>query len=298
MTDVGRLSQLPDEVGEFADYLQGLLARIDQGAGWCGVFWQRDPEGMKACLDGREVPPWDVVESLVQDIAATYGADAAARESARARALQRASARAYDAGPGGAESLAGRLATMLREQHYADERRRESGRRLDAAGTPQEAEAIRLEAAWARDDHERASARIVELRARKASLEARTADPERSRPAGRERVWPVDPERVWPAGPERSRPAGPERVWPAEPERSRPVAPERVRPAGPERLRPVAAPKQVKERKRRPRGSARFAGMPQEAAPPPDTPPATAAPAPGVGTPRGARFAGSTDEAP
>ena len=61
------VEQLPARVGEFANYLNDLMARLDQGGGWCGVFWQRDPDGMRACLDGREVPPWDVVEALLQD---------------------------------------------------------------------------------------------------------------------------------------------------------------------------------------------------------------------------------------
>jgi len=71
-------------VREFANYLDGLLARLDQGGGWCGVFWQRDPDGMQACLDGREVPPWDVVEALLQDLAAEYGPGPAIQEKDRA----------------------------------------------------------------------------------------------------------------------------------------------------------------------------------------------------------------------
>ncbi|MFF1628321.1 hypothetical protein ACFVXV_23330, partial [Streptomyces sp. NPDC058272] len=59
------VEQLPGQVREFARYLNGLMERLDQGGGWCGVFWQRDPDGMRACLDGWEVPPWDVVEALL-----------------------------------------------------------------------------------------------------------------------------------------------------------------------------------------------------------------------------------------
>lgn len=51
------VEQLPDQVREFAVYLRNLLARLDQDAGWCGIFWQRDPDGMRACLTGAEVPP-------------------------------------------------------------------------------------------------------------------------------------------------------------------------------------------------------------------------------------------------
>ncbi|MGY0019652.1 hypothetical protein ACVHNB_11810 [Streptomyces sp. YJ-C3] len=254
------MDQLPDGVREFAVYLQGLVSRVDQSAGWCGVFWQRDPEGMKACLDGREVPPWDVVEALLQDLAAVYGAQWAEREGVRARALQNASARAHDAGPGGHAALTDRLDVMVREQRYAADRRRELGRRLDAATTQEEAEAVRLDLAWVRDDHERATARIAELRSRLSFLGAREA----ARPA---------------AAADGSRP---------------PVAQRHDTPDG-EAARATAA-KPSKERKRRPRGSARFAGMIQEEPAAQEAIPATPAPREEVATPRGARFAGSAQE--
>lgn len=230
MTDVG---QLPDGVREFAAYLQGLVARVDQGAGWCGVFWQRDPEGMRACLDGREVPPWDVVRSLHQDLAAAHGQERADHEAEGARTLHRASARAHDAAPGGREALVGRIDVMVREQHHAAERGRELGRRLTAASTQEEADSVRLDLAWARDDHERAGERIAELRERLGDLAS---------------------------------------------------APVETRGA--------------KGRKRRPRGSARFAGMPTEGDDTrPDAPP-TPVPAADVATPRGARFAGAALDEP
>ncbi|GAA2471128.1 hypothetical protein [Streptomyces longisporus] len=170
------VDQLPGRVREFVNYLNGLLARLDQGGGWCAVFWQRDPEGMRACLEGREVPPWDVVEALLQDLAAEYGPAAAAQEKERARALHTAALSAHDARPGGRDALGDRLDVMLREQRYAAERQAELGRRLASAATRQEADALRLDLAWARDDHERATARCAELRARMADLESRTAD--------------------------------------------------------------------------------------------------------------------------
>ncbi|TXS59280.1 hypothetical protein EAO69_41885, partial [Streptomyces sp. me109] len=66
------VDQLPAEIREFASFLDGLMRRLDQDGGWCGVFWQRDPDGMRACLEGREVPPWDVVEALLQDLGAEH----------------------------------------------------------------------------------------------------------------------------------------------------------------------------------------------------------------------------------
>ncbi|MER5213624.1 hypothetical protein ABT063_24400 [Streptomyces sp. NPDC002838] len=170
------LDQLPSQVREFANYLDGLLARLDQNGGWCGVFWQRDPDGMQACLDGREMPPWDVVEALLQDLATQYGPGGAAPEAERARALHAAALVAYDARPGGRDALGDRFDVMLREQRYAAERHAELGRSLASATTQEEADAIRLDLAWARDDHERATRRCAELRSRLAELDRRSTD--------------------------------------------------------------------------------------------------------------------------
>ncbi|MBX9392886.1 hypothetical protein K4749_04600 [Streptomyces sp. TRM72054] len=168
------VDQLPARMREFANYLNGLLARLDQGAGWCAVFWQRDPEGMRACLDGREVPPWDVVEALLHDLAAEYGPEVAAPEEERARPLHAAALTAYDARPGGRDALGNRLDVMLREQRYAAERVAELGRLLPTAASQEDADAIRLDLAWARDDHDRATARCAELRSRMAELDRRS----------------------------------------------------------------------------------------------------------------------------
>ncbi|MET8078658.1 hypothetical protein [Streptomyces sp. NPDC005303] len=167
------VDQLPGRMREFVAYLDGVLARLDQGAGWCAVFWQRDPDGMQACLDGREVPPWDVVEALLQDLAATYGPEVAHAEAERARPLHAAAQAAHDARPGGRDALGDRFDVMLREQRYAAERQAELGRRLATANTQEEADAIRLDLAWARDDHERAVRRCAELQSRMAELDHR-----------------------------------------------------------------------------------------------------------------------------
>lgn len=167
------VDQLPAEVREFASFLDGLMRRLDQDGGWCGVFWQRDPDGMRACLDGREVPPWDVVEALLQDLGAEHGAAVAAREAGRARSLHGASLAAFDARPGGRDALGDRLDVMLRERRYAAERRTELNRLLGEATTPEDAEAVRLDLAWAQDDHERATARCAELRDRAEDLDRR-----------------------------------------------------------------------------------------------------------------------------
>ncbi|MFE2517770.1 hypothetical protein ACFXKI_35460 [Streptomyces mirabilis] len=167
------VEQLPGQVREFASYLSGLMKRLDQDDGWCAVFWQRDPDGMRACLDGWEVPPWDVVEALLQDLAAEQGAQAAAQEAQRARFLHSASLTAYDGRPGGRDALGDRLDVMLREQRYAAERQAGLSRQLHAATTQEEADTVRLDLAWAHDDHERATARCAELRHRMENLDRR-----------------------------------------------------------------------------------------------------------------------------
>ncbi|MFI6376234.1 hypothetical protein [Streptomyces sp. NPDC050546] len=163
--------QLPGRVREFANYLDGLLARLDPSGGWCAVFWQRDPEGMRACLDGHELPPWDVVEALLQDLAGQYGPGGTGPETERARSLHAAALAAYDARPGGRDALGDRLDVMLREQKYAAERQADLTRLLASAPTREQADTLRLDLAWARDDHERATARCAELRDRMSRLD-------------------------------------------------------------------------------------------------------------------------------
>ncbi|MFJ8715370.1 hypothetical protein ACIRD9_19630 [Streptomyces violaceus] len=165
--------QLPSRVREFAQYLDGLLARLDPSGGWCAVFWQRDPEGMRACLDGHEMPPWDVVEALLQDLAGQYGPGGAGPETERAWSLHAAALTAYDARPGGRDALGDRLDVMLREQRYAAERQADLSRLLASAATREQADALRIDLAWAHDDHERARARCAELRGRMAHLDRR-----------------------------------------------------------------------------------------------------------------------------
>lgn len=190
------VEQLPGEVREFANYLDGLLARLDQRGGWCAVFWGRDPDGMRACLDGREILPWDVVEALLQDLAVAYGPDTAGAERERARHLYATALTAYDARPGARDALGDRLDVMLREQRYAAERQEELGRALAAAGTSEAAHALRLDLAWARDDHQRATARCAELRLRIAELDRRDTHPTRHGTG----LWSDAPAPAHPAG--------------------------------------------------------------------------------------------------
>ncbi|MEU0584494.1 hypothetical protein [Streptomyces sp. NPDC006132] len=294
--------QLPAEVREFANYLDGLLARLDPSGGWCAVFWQRDPAGMRACLDGREMPPWDVVEALLRDLAGQYGPGGAGPETERARSLHAAALAAFDSRPGGRDALGDQLDVMLREQRFAAERQAGLARQLASATTREQADALRVDLAWARDDHERATARCAELRARMAYLD-------RQRPGSSPLPTPRHGDHreaaPWPrtdgGGPEAAGWArGGETAGGAVGYGSGPVAP-----GGPGTLvapePPAPHPSAAKQRKRR-RGSARFAGMGEgDAAPvvvPPTVVPAVTVPAPVAGrTPRGARFAGAAEEA-
>ncbi|MFK4221803.1 hypothetical protein [Streptomyces sp. NPDC019890] len=177
------VQQLRVEAGAFAQYLKGLTGLLDRESGWYGIFWQRDPDGMRACLDGAEIPPWDVVESLLQDFAVGRGTLFAEPESVRARQLHAAAAAAHDRRPGGREALQERLELMLREETYATGRSEELLRRL--SGEPEGSAAagqLAHELDWTRDDYARATARVAELTAR---LHALGGAPEGDRAAAR-----------------------------------------------------------------------------------------------------------------
>ncbi|MFC6066775.1 hypothetical protein [Streptomyces ochraceiscleroticus] len=253
-------TRLRDAVGEFAYFLDGLTGALDETEGWYGVFVRRDPDGLRACLEGREVPPWDVVASLLQDLAGRRGARAAAEAEPRARQLHGAAAAAYDALTGGPEVLRDRLGAMLGELRHTARRERDLHAALQHADPATNVAGLAGELAWVRDDAARARARVAELERR---IEA----------AGETAELPTAPAEL------------PTASGPTEPA----AAPE---PAEPPAAEAPAVPK-------RPRG-ARFAGLEvsgdgAEAAPPAvATPPTEAAPSPAA--PRGARFAGVYEE--
>ncbi|WP_393062457.1 hypothetical protein [Streptomyces sp. LN549] len=284
-------------IGEFARHLREVAALLDPGRGWYGVFCRRDPEGMRACLTGTEIPPWDVMESLFADLAAVRGAAFAERESGRAAELYAASAVAHDRRPGGRQQLVERLELMLREQADA-------AQRLSAARTAGEVGAWDAEAvAWARDDHARASARCTELRRRLAAVavpvgwfrtEGEPTEPTPA-PAPTPAPGPVPgsgsgsaPSGSAPSG---SAPSGAARESAAAPE-SAAAAPGPVsarRSPAAHRLPETSSGPAGKPPRRKPRG-ARFAGL--EAG---DEGAVTAAPVLPVAAalPRGARFGGA-----
>ncbi|MDV5149280.1 hypothetical protein R1T08_35380 [Streptomyces sp. SBC-4] len=172
--------QLPVDVMAFAHWLTELAARLRPDAGWYGVFADRDPDGLRACFDGTEILPWDVVESLLQDA----GEPADGPLAARAGTLYAAAATAHDRRPGGAAALAERRGLMERERRYAESRARELGERLRAAAGAAEVAALENDLAWIRDDQARAAARVAELTARLTRLDG-TAGVAPERTAGR-----------------------------------------------------------------------------------------------------------------
>ncbi|MCC3651007.1 hypothetical protein LIX60_05845 [Streptomyces sp. S07_1.15] len=168
--------QHPAAMGEFTRVLGELTAELDPAGGWFGVFLRRDPEGMAACFQGRDLLPWDVAEALLQDHAALHGLPAAERVYGVVREAYRVAAASYDARPGGRQTLLDQLDAMIRERQYAAVRRR----RLtgNAGGSPSAAEEsarTSAELAWAEDDIRRASARCAELRRRLEALETAAA---------------------------------------------------------------------------------------------------------------------------
>ncbi|MFH8255754.1 UL36 very large tegument protein [Streptomyces roseolus] len=155
-------------MADFTHWLNGLAVRAEQVGGWWAVFAERDPEGLRACLDGTELLPWDVVESLLRDVGEAPG---------RGRELYEAAAGAHDRTPGGAEALAARRDAMERERRHAEERIEELERRLGAHPAPDPEEAARLvhDLAWTRDDHARATARLADLATRLTHLRGAAA---------------------------------------------------------------------------------------------------------------------------
>ncbi|MCX4844172.1 hypothetical protein [Streptomyces sp. NBC_00893] len=280
------------EVREFTQYLRDLVARLNPGSGWYGLFLRRDPAGMRACLDGAEIPPWDVMESLLGDLATLRGTAFAQRESVRAAGLYSSSVAAHDRRPGGRQVLVERLELMRGEQARA-------ARRLRAAGacgtTPSDAQA----AAWAGDDHVRATARCSELRERLAAAAVPDGWFRAELPGEREALGvpgdpgvPGEPEGAAEVQetPDRAGKAGPE----AGPGRVANAGRERVANAGPERVlqAPPSAPGPPAPGSRRPRG-ARFAGLDIDDAADASALPAPVLPVPPItaAAPRGARFA-------
>ncbi|MEU9027360.1 hypothetical protein AB0D46_07475 [Streptomyces sp. NPDC048383] len=157
-------------IEQLANWLRGLTQRLDPGAGWYGEFLRRDPEGMRACLEGVAVPPWDVLDSLLADLAdraGAAGAGSVAREAEYAAGLRAAAVAAHDATPDGARELPALLAAAAEQRAVSQAAVRILTGRLGSAGAdPARAAALARELSWTRDDAARAASRHTDLAAR------------------------------------------------------------------------------------------------------------------------------------
>lgn len=298
---------LPPAIADFAAELRSVTAGIDPATGWYAVFNHRDPDGLRACLAGREVPPWDVVEALLQDLSAAHGAAVCAEPERRLRERYALCIAVCDREAGARERLLDLLDVRQRERQWAARRERELMRALQEAqstGDTAETERLAPELAWARDDLRRASVRCTALGERLAALDAGSG------PGGSPSQ---DASGAGPAAPDRPEPVpGEEHPAAVRPQAPRP--PRSGAPSGPATGRRKGS---ARGQGPMPRG-ARFAGL--EAASEPDSAPGD----PGAGAsdegrgdraadptasvpdsgatgmqsadgPRGARFAGALD---
>ncbi|MGW7439026.1 hypothetical protein [Streptomyces sp. NPDC054849] len=179
-----------------------MTQKLDPGAGWYGEFLRRDPEGVRACLDGAAMPPWDVVESLLRDLAGARGAEFAARETVYAARLRAAAVAAWDRLPGGEEELWTLLTAAAAQRAESEESLRSLTARLGESVGAAETDALTRELSWTQDDVARAAARHEDLAARLQALRAAPTAPTAPWPA------PPQPEDALPGVP-RQRPAPP-----------------------------------------------------------------------------------------
>ncbi|MFD9726336.1 hypothetical protein [Streptomyces sp. NPDC059072] len=274
---------------QLSDYLRGLTQRLDPGAGWYGEFLHRDPDGMRACLDGRAMAPWDVVESLLADLAVARGAEFAERESAYAARLRAAAVTAWDRLPGGDAELRTLLAASAAQRADSEAALRHLAERLSSTTDPAEAEALSRELAWTRDDATRATSRQADLTSRLAAVSppgeaapAPAAPAAPGSPPGSDRPGPAAPGTPGPVG------AGPWVPGHARPEGEPLEAVPRQR--APEvGERPVGRAEGRWLRGGRRSGGARYAGSAAPEPPAFTPPPGAGTPAPYL-APSGARF--------
>ncbi|MFJ2596732.1 hypothetical protein [Streptomyces erythrochromogenes] len=148
-----------------------MTQRLDAGAGWYGEFLRRDPEGVRACLNGAAIPPWDVMESLLRDLAGAGGAELAARETVYAARLRAAAVTVWDRLPGGEEELRALLVAAAAQRAESEAALRSLTARLGGTADRAETDALTRELSWTQDDVARAAARHEDLAARLTALE-------------------------------------------------------------------------------------------------------------------------------
>ncbi|MGW5353897.1 hypothetical protein ACWERV_25685, partial [Streptomyces sp. NPDC004031] len=159
---------------EFLHCFRSLLAALGERPGWYAEYARRDPDAARAHETGHEVPPWDVVRTILRDLARNAGAsDAGPADVGRVHTLHAAAVAAEDARPGAGARLYARLAAAERAHEAAAARARDAARAH--ARQPSTSRAGFL--AWTRDDLERAVARRTALHARLGAVLPATEPP-------------------------------------------------------------------------------------------------------------------------
>ncbi|NJQ17515.1 hypothetical protein HCN52_21905, partial [Streptomyces bohaiensis] len=187
------------ELAAFTVELRALTAELDPGAGWFAAFARRAPAELETWLAGLDLPPWDVVADLVQDLACGAGPRAAREREERLRTGYAAAAAAQDGRPAARDDLLRRVGLAEHAAREAVER----GHRLAvaeqsarSAGHGQEGDRLATLRMWAEDDGARHRARLAELHARAAALSAvgagRTVQRTGAAPAARGAGAPQD----------------------------------------------------------------------------------------------------------
>ncbi|MFE9462243.1 hypothetical protein ACFYNW_00935 [Streptomyces virginiae] len=275
-------------ISQLSGYLRGLTQRLDAGAGWYGEFLRRDPEGVRACLNGAAIPPWDVVDSLLRDLAGAGGAELAARETVYAARLRAAAVTVWDRLPGGEDELRTLLAAAAARRAESEAALRDLAVRLVGAADPAETDALTRELSWTQDDMARAAARHEDFAARLTALQTDPLPtvPRRTSPHPTPAEAPVHPATQPPPHTGRQ-PRNGAPAEPAEPAARAGVPAED--PAQPPVLPPVARAEGRWLRGARRGGGARYAGATADE-PPVFTPPPGHQDAENHPAPRGARF--------
>jgi hypothetical protein len=313
--------QPPGAVRAYAVELLALVRQLDPASGWFAVFAEHDPDGLCECLSGREMPPWDVVASLLDDLARLHGHAAAQQAEERLRPLHGAAFIACDLHAGGEPALRRRLAAAAGESEEAAAHLRT----LEADGADGGAEQ-----AWARDYLERVEARRAELRDRLTAVMAAQGRGRRqqAQPPERAAHGPVPPPGQAPAHDATSHDAPPPGATAPDGTPPDDAAPDGTPPddAAPDVPAPPGVEPAPPPKRRARTGGSRFAGAPGEdaeaarpaaivppGAPSPDLAPRTtgdqataepvaaargSGPASGQLAPRGARFAGALPQPP
>ncbi|MEO3754378.1 hypothetical protein ABGB06_27610, partial [Streptomyces sp. B6B3] len=178
--------ELTASLTAFTAELRALTSRLDPGHGWYAAFARRSRAELDDWLGGRELPPWDIIADLLQDLAVGHGLAAAERTGWRIRDRYETAARTQDASPDGRATLARRLGALDHAEREVRQRARllaGAEERAKEGGDAREAERMAALRLWAEDDEERILTRRAELKARLAAARGAAARNDEARAA-------------------------------------------------------------------------------------------------------------------